>query len=115
MKNSIEELISSNNDSQLSDTDKDKINKEFLELLTDDTIKSYFRIVSCYMDARVNRNLLISDVAEKSGLPEMTIKRFENLQTIPKILTLLKILRSVGLDLNIIASNTVDNQSEVSE
>lgn len=98
MKESIEELISSNSDIQLSDADKKSINEVFFEVLTDDSVKMYFEIVSKYIDARRSKELLISEVAKKSNLPEMTVKRFENLQTIPKILTLLKILKSVGLE-----------------
>lgn len=98
MKESIEELVSSNNDTQLSDADRESINEIFLEVLTDESVKKYFEIVSQYIDARRSKELLISEVAKKSNLPEMTVKRFENLQTIPKILTLLKILKSVGLE-----------------
>ena len=59
----------------------------------------YFSILSKYLDAKRRRNMSISDVATSSNLPEMTIKRFENLQSIPKVLTLLKILKAVGLGL----------------
>lgn len=99
MKQVIEELLSSKDDSQLTQDDKDNIKNIILTTLMDDSVDMYFSILSKYLDAKRRRNMSISDVATSSNLPEMTIKRFENLQSIPKVLTLLKILKAVGLGL----------------
>lgn len=102
MKPEIQKLVSSNRGANLSSAEKANI-KEIKGVLTDiletDTINTYFKIILNYLEAKREKNMLISDVAKSSGLPETTIKRFENLQSIPKILTLLKILESVGLSL----------------
>lgn len=102
MKQMIEDLVSSKDQSQLTDEDRASIKEVFLNTLTDGTIDTYFCIVSQYLSAKRQNKMTTADVAKQSELPEMTIKRFENLQTIPKIITLLKILKSVGLKLTTI-------------
>lgn len=99
MKQTIEDLVSSKDSSQLTDEDKNNIREIFLNALTDGTIDTYFYIISQYLHAKRQNEMTTADVAKLSQLPEMTIKRFENLQTIPKVITLLKILKAVGLTL----------------
>lgn len=104
MKKTIEDLVSSKDESQLTNEDKSNIKKIFLGTLMDGTIDTYFYIVSQYLSAKRQNKMTTADVAKLSDLPEMTVKRFENLQTIPKIITILKILKAVGLKLI-----TIDN------
>lgn len=102
MKQTIEELLSSNDSSQLTGGDRLSVKNIFLNSLSDDAINSYFTILSRYLKAKRQKAMSTNDVAHSSGFPPTTIKRFENLQTIPQALTLIKILKSVGLGINVV-------------
>lgn len=107
MKQAIEELLSSNDSSQLKEDDRLSVKSIFLNSISDDAINAYFAILSTYLKAKRKKEMSIKDVADTSGFPPTTIKRFENLQTIPQALTLIKILKSVGLELNIVEEQIV--------
>ena len=42
-----------------------------------------------------------ADVSIASNVPEITIERFENLQSVPQTITLMKILASVNLKIKL--------------
>lgn len=99
MKQVIYNFLSSNDDSILSIDDKSTISSAIIESFTEDTVQIYFDLLVQYLKVKQKRCLTTDTVAKKCDLPPTTIKRFENLQTIPKALTLFKILKSVGLEI----------------
>lgn len=101
MKSSIEELISSKNDVRLTDNDKINVKSAILKTMNDESINTYFNLLARYLEAKRQKNLTSNDIARLSNFPKMTILRFENLQTIPQTLTLIKILNTVGLKLTL--------------
>lgn len=101
MKYAIEKLLLSYDISQLTDSDKVSIKDIFLQSVSDEIINSYFSILLQYLNAKRDKKMSTDAVAKASGFPPTTIKRFENLQTIPQALTLMKILNSVGVELSV--------------
>lgn len=99
MKKSIEELVTNGNSNDLTEAGKAKIRDDLLDKLSDSSTDYYFQIVSAYMKARRAKGLTTVQVAKDSGVPEITVHRFENLQNIPSAMTLLKILKAVNLKL----------------
>lgn len=101
MKTEIESLIDSDGN-RMADNLSGVID-EMRSYLTDDSRKEYYHILSAYNKAKKEKKLSISDIAEACQVAPMTIKRIENLQNLPNITTLLKMLNTVGLTLNISA------------
>ena len=99
MKDSIESILESPD--PLSSEKINEVNQIFINELSNGTLDSYYKILSQYIKAKKAQNILTADVSNESGLPESTIKRFENLQVVPKVLTVIKILRAVGLKLTV--------------
>lgn len=99
MKKSIEELVTNGNGKELTEVSKAKIRDDLLAKLSDSSTDYYFQIVSAYMRARRAKGMTTVQVAKDSGVPEITVHRFENLQNIPSTTTLLKILKAVNLKL----------------
>lgn len=71
----------------------------FIEELISGVIDEYFDILNKYIKAKKDLEMLNSDISKNSGLPDITIRKCENLQTIPRVFTLIKLLHSVGLKL----------------
>ena len=117
MKAIIEELlleiIESKNDKTINDTIENfsneiltkscgqKINDFFINGMKDSDSLQYFNILSMYHKHKRRKNLTTKIISKKTGLPELTIKRIENLQVIPKMSTMLKILDAVDLKFSI--------------
>lgn len=108
MKSSIEILLDS--DSLLDSDDIGNINQTFLSDLSDGSLRNYLSILNEYIKQKKENGLSTFNISQKSHLPELTIKKFENLKTVPKILTVLKILRSVGLKLAVVPISKIDNE-----
>ena len=99
MKNEIESLIDGDRNRMADDLSG--VIDDMRSYLTDDSRKDYYRILSAYNKAKKQKQLKISDIAESCNLAAMTVKRIENLQSLPNITTLLKMLDAVGLTLTI--------------
>lgn len=59
------------------------------------------KIASIIIDRRKYLGLTQADVAERSGLKQSAIARFENTGAIPRLDTLLKIVKVLGMEINI--------------
>ena len=105
MKSEIESLIDPDN-STLEGGDgtciEEHIKQVILETLQDESTIFYFDILKQYIKTKKSLGITTKEIALRSGLPEMTVKRFENLHTTPQITTVIKILASIGMRLNII-------------
>ena len=101
MKQTIEELLFSQNTTILTNEDKGNIKKIFLTTLSDQTTQEYFSILLKYMKAKRKLNMSTVDVSIASNVPEITVARFENLQSVPQAITLMKILASVNLGIQL--------------
>jgi hypothetical protein len=101
MKQTIEELLFSQNTTVLTNEDKGNIKQVFLTTLSDQTTQEYFEILLKYMKAKRKLKMSTVDVSIASDVPEVTIARFENLQAVPQTITLMKILASVNLGIQL--------------
>lgn len=101
MKQTIEELLFSQNTTVLTNEDKGNIKQVFLTTLSDQTTQEYFEILLKYMKAKRKLKMSTVDVSIASNVPEVTITRFENLQAVPQTITLMKILASVNLGIQL--------------
>ena len=99
MKQTIEELLFSQNTTVLTNEDKGNIKQVFLTTLSDQTTQEYFEILLKYMKAKRKLKMSTVDVSIASDVPEVT--RFENLQAVPQTITLMKILASVNLGIQL--------------
>lgn len=79
-----------------------EINASLTEEFVSGTLDEYFKILDEYIKKKELLNMTTATVAQKSNFPELTIKRFENLQCIPKITNLIKILNAVELNLAVV-------------
>ena len=95
----------------LTEENMKRINEALVDDLTKGELKYYFELLDFYYKEKKNKGLTTSDIAQKCDIPEITVRRYENLQSIPKVLTLLKILRTMNLTLKIvpIIANEVNN------
>ena len=101
MKQTIESLLFSQNTSILTNEDRENIKQIFLTTLSDHTTQEYFNILLRYMKAKRELKMSTADVSIASNVPEITIERFENLQSVPQTITLMKILASVYLKIKL--------------
>lgn len=106
MKPTIENLL--DNGFVVNSENSKDICKLFVNEITEGNMDEYFKILNIYIKTKKQMELLTSDISQKSGLPEITIKKFENLQVVPKVLTVIKILKTVGLKLTVVPID--DNQ-----
>lgn len=67
----------------------------------EDEFKEYFSILLKYMKAKRKLKMSTVDVSIASNVPEITVARFENLQSVPQAITLMKILASVNLGIQL--------------
>ena len=100
MKSLIESMLE--NPETISEGGIKEVNKIFIDEILDGTLDIYYEILNQYIHAKKDKKMLTSDVSNKSNLPELTVKRFENLQNVPKLITAIKLLRAVGLHLTVI-------------
>lgn len=100
MKSSIETILES--PESISEESIKEINKTFINEILDGTLDSYYEILNQYIHAKKEKNILTSDISNHTGLPELTVKRFENLKSVPRVLTAIKILHAVGLQLTVV-------------
>ncbi len=105
MKQTIEDLLFTRDDKILTTNDKAYIKEIFLQTLKDNTTRDYLDLLSMYMKARRKQDMSSADVSRMSGVPEITVLRFENLQTVPQTITLMKILNAVGLEICVTAKD----------
>lgn len=96
MKMTIEDFI---NNPSINTENIDGVNEAIINTLFNSETNNYFEILHSYMNNKKKNELTTSNVARMSDFPELTIKRFENMQNIPKITNLIKILNAVGLKL----------------
>lgn len=101
MKQTIEELLFSQNTAILTNEDRGNIKQVFLTTLSDQTTQEYFEILLKYMKAKRKLKMSTVDVSIASNVPEVTIALFENLQAVPQTITLMKILASVNLGIQL--------------
>lgn len=114
MKTSIEKILTEEN-LRLSYENLSDINETFISEARDGIIDEYFEILQCYITNKKKKNIHTAFVAQKSGLPELTIKRFENLKTVPKISTIIKILHAVGLKLTVVPTNFTHCETQIDQ
>lgn len=100
MKVTIENLL--DDGLKITPENSREISEMFINEITDGNVDEYCKILNTYIKSKKNLKLLTSDVSRESGLPEITIKKFENLQVFPRILTVIKILKTVGLKLTVV-------------
>lgn len=60
-------------------------------------LDEYLKILGSYNAMKKKKGLNITQIARIAETPELTVRRFENLQSFPNVITLIKILRAVGL------------------
>lgn len=104
MKKKIENMLI---DTLLSDSfseilDKESaqlINSVFIQEIESGVLLDYFEIIHNYNLKKNDCLLTTQQISKMCGLPELTIGRVENMQVVPKILTLQKMLKAVGLKL----------------
>lgn len=99
MKRNIELLVEEKDIGVLGKGDIETISNIIFETFTSKSVDVYLDILNEYIIKKKSLKLNSASVAEKCDLPEATLKRFENLQTIPKALTLIKALNAVNLKL----------------
>lgn len=99
MKSEIESMIE-NCPEQEGNGINDVID-EMRSYIRSDSRRCYFGILSAYNRSKKKRKLTISEIADACEVTPMTIKRVENLQNYPNIMTLLRMLQSVGLTLTV--------------
>ena len=75
---------------------------DFLEdcFTSDKSKKLYLELLKLYFLARVEQGKSVNDISKSVSVTPMTVKRIENLQSIPNISTFFDMLHSVGIDLN---------------
>lgn len=100
MKASIENLL--DDGFKINSENSKDIRELFVNEIIEGNVDEYFKILNTYIKTKKNLKFLTSDVSKESGLPEITIKKFENLQVVPRILTVIKILKTVGLRLTVV-------------
>lgn len=98
MKPIIEELINDNS-LKINKENIQGISESIVEELLSSEMSNYFEILNAYINKKKEKDMSTSVVARTSEFPELTIKRFENIQSIPKVTNLIKVLHSVGLKL----------------
>jgi transcriptional regulator with XRE-family HTH domain len=81
------------------------LEKEEIELMTN--------LVSEVIKRRMELNLTQRDLAKLTGVPQPQIARFETFGTVPRIDTILKIIKPLGLKLEI--GNKITNSSKGKE
>ena len=101
MKRTIEELIEDTS-TKITEENIKGISEVIVDDLLSDFMQNYFDILSKYIKTKKEKDLSTPFVARKSELPELTVKRVENIQSIPKVTNLIKMLNSVGLKLAVV-------------
>lgn len=79
-----------------------KDNIKSLELEEKEEIDIISKLVTKVIDRRIELGLSQRDLAMLSGVKQPAIARFETLGSIPRLDTLVKILKALGLKINII-------------
>ena len=64
-------------------------------------IEEQAKIISAMIEQRNALGLSQRDLAEMCGVPQSSVARIESFQTTPNLATLLKLLRPLGLCLNV--------------
>ena len=87
------------------------VSEIMLKILESEAHREYFEIVNKYMLQKKELNMTLTSVAEISGSPILTVRRFENLKHYPNIITLIKLLNTVGLKLTVAPISEVLKQN----
>ena len=98
----------SDNDSELITLTKNIYNKSLLavtketlhKLASDELLKEYLSLILELIETRYKNNLSQNDLSYNLKIPELSIRRIENLQVIPSFTTLFKICRELKVNLN---------------
>lgn len=99
MKKTIEDVITSSGEVPFSECDTKNISEIIVSVLEDEVLNDYFYILGKYYDAKTAMKLTTTQISKNCGIPELTIRRTENLRNIPNIINLIRMLKSVGLQL----------------
>ncbi|MBI9014684.1 MAG: helix-turn-helix transcriptional regulator [Clostridiales bacterium] len=89
------------------------------EIMTEEIFKSDFKeryqtieqeheLIKQVVEARKNSGLTQRSLAEKIGVSQQEISRFENEKHIPKLSNFLRIIEAVGLEIKLEDKHTVD-------
>ena len=100
-KKDLDEFIDDMFFTKLTQDSGQKINDIFTKEMEAGLLLQYFSILDMYNKHKRKHNLTTKAIAEITSLPELTITRVENLQVVPKLSTILKMLDSVGLQFSI--------------
>ncbi len=82
--------------------------KEYVKNINDDNrqlmeeIESLSAIISTIIAERKNRGLSQRALAAMCDMPQSSVARIESMQTVPKLDTLINIMRNLGLSLNVV-------------
>lgn len=101
MKKDIEFLLETYNLESYDPQNPDDVSKLIIKIMQSEAQDDYFKILSTYNKYKKAKKLNISNVSEGAGVPTLTVRRFENLQHFPNVLTLINILHAVGLKLSV--------------
>lgn len=72
-----------------------------------ETSESVNRLVDQIVNERIKQGLSQRDLAKKSGLKQPAIARFETLETLPTISTLVKITNALNLKVHALSENDI--------
>lgn len=84
-----------------SECDTKNISEIIVSILEDEILNDYFYILGKYHEAKTAMKLTTTQISKDCGVPELTIRRTENLRNVPNIINLMRMLNSVGLQLMI--------------
>ncbi len=71
------------------------------KLADDEILEDYLKIVKILIITRINNDVTIKDLSKASNVPEITIRRAENLQAIMELSTFLKLCKTLKCKINI--------------
>lgn len=97
MKKNIETLLETFNLDEFNPEDTEDVSKVITKIIEGKSHNEYFGILNAYIVQKKALKMSISDISKKSGIPVLTIKRFENLQNCPNVITLINLLHAIGL------------------
>lgn len=94
----IEEISKAIRIIQVEDAD---VFKNILKWDNEGILFDHLQIIKMYNDRKKSLKLSIAEISRRTGVAVSTIKRIEGLRKMPKLNSLLKMLRAVDLKINI--------------
>lgn len=101
MKKEIESLIEGFNLESFDPQNIEEVTDVVIKIMESKSQNEYFEIMNRYVSQKKALRMSTSDVSRSSGVPLFTVRRFENLHSCPNVLTLMNMLRAVGLKITL--------------